>query len=198
MQYITISREYGCSGRSIGLLVAEHFGITLYDRDIIRETAKLSGLTYEYLEKEGETISKTDSIMRLITPVHYEEKDTLFDMERDIILNFAKKGPCVFLGRCADEILDEAGIEAFNVFLSGSDFFRMKAAAERLGKAPGDAVFKEMHKIDTQRRAFYSRFTGRKWADYQNYDLMLKLDELSIQQAADIIIQAYEFAKTKE
>lgn len=198
MQYITISREYGCKGRSVGLLVAEHFGVTLYDRDIIRETVKLSGLSYEYLEEEGETISRTDSIMRLITPVHYEEKDTLFDMQKDVILNFAKKGPCVFLGRCADEILDEAGLDAFNVFLSASDYHRMLSVAEKIGKEPGDAAYKEMHKIDARRIAYYTRYSGRKWGDYKNFDLMLKTDDLSVEAAADVIIKAYEHAKKGE
>jgi cytidylate kinase len=196
-EYITISREYGCKGRQIGLLVAEHFGVTLYDRDIIRQTSKISGLSYEYIREEGEKISMTDSIVRLITPMLYEEKDTLFDMQKDIILAFAKGGPCVFLGRCADQILDAAGMEAFNVFLYASDYYRMQSVAEKMGKEPGDEAYKEMRKVDGQRIAYYSRFSGRKWGDYKNFDLMLDVTDLSVEAAAKIIIDAYELRENK-
>ena len=191
MQYITISREYGCEGRAVGLEVARLLGVTLYDRDIIRETAKVSGVDYEYLEKEAERLTRSESIIRSITPMLYEEKDTLFDMQRDIILSFAKKGPCVFLGRCADEILFEKGYDAFNVFLSGSEYVRMQSVAKKIGKEPGDAAYKELRKVDAQRKAYYTRFSGRKWGDYGNYDLMLRIDGLTPEETAKLIVDAY-------
>ena len=63
---ITISREYGAGGHSIGKQVAEKLGIPFYDRDIVRETAKASGFEIDLVEDEGEEISKTGSILKSI------------------------------------------------------------------------------------------------------------------------------------
>ena len=61
---ITISREYGAGGHSIGQQVAEKLGIPFYDRDIVKETVKASGFEPELIETESEEISKSESIWK--------------------------------------------------------------------------------------------------------------------------------------
>lgn len=51
---ITISREFGSGGRSIGKAVAEKLGIPCYDKDFIKETAARTGYSPEYIENAGE------------------------------------------------------------------------------------------------------------------------------------------------
>ena len=134
---ITISREYGAGGHSIGKGVAEALGIPFYDRDIVRETAKASGFDPELIEDEGEDISKTDSILKSIcsaSSTYYRDtQEAIHDVQRVIILRFAQAGPCVILGRCADEILREAGIESINVFIHADDIHRAVRVSEMIG-----------------------------------------------------------------
>ena len=66
---ITISREYGAGGHSIGQRVAQELGIPFYDRDIVRETVKASGFDLDLVEEEGEDISKATSIFKSICAV---------------------------------------------------------------------------------------------------------------------------------
>ena len=117
MKIITISRQYGAGGREIGLAVGKELGVTLYDRDIIAATAKASSIDASQIEREGEEISATESILRNITPISYDQKDYIYETQRSVILDLAKQGPCVILGRCADVVLHDAGIETLNVYI---------------------------------------------------------------------------------
>ena len=51
---ITISREFGSGGRTIGKKVAEQLGIPCYDAEIIQEMVKETGFTPEYVKEAGE------------------------------------------------------------------------------------------------------------------------------------------------
>jgi len=128
MKIITISRQYGAGGREIGLAVGKELGVTLYDRDIIAATAKASSIDASQIEREGEEISATESILRNITPISYDQKDYIYETQRSVILDLAKQGPCVILGRCADVVLHDAGIETLNVYIYSDEAHR----AERI------------------------------------------------------------------
>ena len=129
MKIITLCREYGAGGHSIGRKVAAELGIEIYDRDIIDQSAAALGIDPGQLEAEEEGISRRETFLRAITPISYERKDAMYDAECSVILDLAKKGPCVFLGRCADAVLQEAGIDCLRVFLYG-DGSGTAAAAE--------------------------------------------------------------------
>ena len=63
---ITISREYGAGGHSIGRQVAEELGIPFYDKTIVEATAKASGFDPDLIRAEEEDVSKTGAIVRSI------------------------------------------------------------------------------------------------------------------------------------
>jgi cytidylate kinase len=131
---ITISREYGAGGHSIGTQVAKELGIPFYDRDIVRETAKASGFDIELIEREGESESFADSILKNLFTVpgsyYNDTREAIYEVQKAIILRLAKQGPCVILGRCADHILKEAGIDAINVFIHANELHRGSRVTE--------------------------------------------------------------------
>ena len=93
MSIITISREYGAGGHSIGKQVAQALGIEIYDKDIIRNTVRDSGLDASVIEHEEEEISRADAIWRFITPAAYTDR-------REAIrtaVALAKKGDIILL-----------------------------------------------------------------------------------------------------
>ena len=120
---ITISREYGAGGHSIGQQVAKELGIPFYDRDILKETVKTSGFDPDMVEHDQEDVSATNFFLKSICSFSdasfSDTQNAIHDVQKAVILHFAKEGPCVILGRCADEILREAGVEALNVFIHG-------------------------------------------------------------------------------
>lgn len=196
---ITISREYGAGGHTIGTRVAEILGIPLYDRDIVRETAKASGFDTELVENEGEDVSRTDSILRSICSVsssyYHDTQEAIHDVQKAIILRFAQEGPCVILGRCADEILREAGIESINVFIHADDVHRAVRVSELTGSTNATELQKIMAKKDSSRHTYYSHYTGKKWGDSKNYHLTLDSGALGYELCARLIAEVAQAAE---
>jgi len=190
MKIITISREYGAGGHSIGKAVADALGIEIYDKDIIRAAAKASGIDVETIARDEERITGTESFVRRISPVSYQYKDALFAYERQAIVELAQKGPCVILGRCADVILKEVGMDSLDVFLTAHGAFRARRTAELLGTDDPNVVAREMKRTDRDRRAYYEWLTGQKWADVSNYDLVLNTGVLGYEKCVRLICEA--------
>ena len=145
---ITISREYGAGGHTIGKRVAQELGIELYDKDIVRETVRASGYDTETVQQEEEEVSKTSSFLKSIlsNSVYYPNmQDAIHDIQKAVILRYAHTGPCVILGRCADEILRSSGIPCLNVFIHAGDIHR----AERLRQMTGVADPTELQRMIT-------------------------------------------------
>ena len=196
---ITISREFGAGGHTIGKRVAQELGVEFYDRDIVRETAKASGFDPELIEDEGEDISKTDSILKSIcsaSSTYYRDtQEAIHDVQRVIILRFAQAGPCVILGRCADEILREAGIESINVFIHADDIHRAVRVSELIGSTNATEIQRMMAKKDSSRHTYYSRYTGKKWGDSQNYHLTLDSGALGYDLCVKLITEVAQAAE---
>ena len=192
MNIITISREYGAGGHSIGKRVAEELGIEFYDRDIIRNTVRESGLDAGVVEHEEEEISRADAIWRLITPAAYtDRRETIHSIERKVILMLAKKGPCVILGRCADTILEEFDIESLNVFIYADAIHRAVRVSELIGSKNPSEIQKAMKKTDNARRNYYQQFTGKHWGDTRNFNLSIDSGLLGYDTCVRLICEAY-------
>ena len=190
MKVITISREYGAGGHSIGTRVEKELGIEFYDKDILRETAKAAGIDISNVESEEEQISLAQSIIRSITPVSYDPKEALYEIQHKIIADIAVKGPCVILGRLADFILEEAGIDSLDVFIYADDLHRAKRVGELLNTDNISDIQKKMKKIDHARHAYYTHFTGKRWDDCHNFDLTLDSGSLGYDTCVKLICEA--------
>ena len=188
---ITISREYGAGGHSVGQKVAKELGIEFYDRDIIRSAVRNSGMDARDIERAEEEISRADAFWRWITPAAYvDQRETIHEVERRIILMFARKGPCVLLGRCADVILEEANIESLNVFIYATDIHRAVRISELIGSKDPNEIQKAMKRTDTARRSYYEQITNRHWGDSRNYSMSLDSGLLGYDGCAELICQA--------
>ena len=196
MKVITISREYGAGGHSIGKKVADKLNIPFYDKDIIRNAAKASGIDMSLVEEESEEISRLESLMTTISNIssgyYNDSHEKLVEIQKAVITNFAKQGPCVILGRCADDILTKAGIDSINVFIYADELHRAKRVSELIGTDELAAVKKAMIKKDAARHNYYNRFTGRKWGACRNYHICLDSGLLGYDKCAEIIADIAE------
>lgn len=191
MHIITISREFGAGGHSIGRRVAQELGIEIYDKDILRSTVEDSGLDAGVVQREEEEISRADAIWRWITPAAYvDRRDTIHEIERRKILTLALEGPCVFIGRCADIILEEANIESLNVFIYADDIHRAVRVSELIKSTNPNDINKAMKRTDTARRSYYQQFGGKRWGDARNYNLCLDSGMLGYDTCVKLICEA--------
>lgn len=190
MKVITLSREYGAGGHSIGTEVAKRLGIEFYDKDIIRAVAKESGIDEELIAKEGEEISRGDAFIRAITPISYDQKDVIFNVEKEVIAKIASKGPCVILGRCANITLAQYGIDSLNVFVYGDMIHRAARVGELINSTNPTEISKTMKKIDHDRHSYYTYHTGKHWGNQDDYHLMLDSGILGYEKCIEIICEA--------
>ena len=188
---ITISREYGSGGTTIGKMVAKELGIEFYDRDIINATMKETGLDVPEVERVEEEISRTDAFLRMISPASYVDmQDNVRAIEQRVIIELALKESCVILGRCADVIMERAAIPSLDVFLYASEIHRAKRVGELIGSTNPTEIQKKIQKTDLRRHAFYEEFTGRKWGSCRNYSMCLDTGVLGYETCARIICEA--------
>ncbi len=191
---ITISREYGAGGHSIGKMVAEQLGIPFYDKDILRETVKASGYDIDTVEEDQEDVSQTamffKSICSFSAPTYTDTQDEIHDIQKAVILRLAKEGPCVVLGRCADHFLTEAGFNCVNVFIHASDVHRAVRASQLTGSTNPSELKKMLAKKDNARHTYYHHYTGKQWGDSRNYTLSLDSGALGYDLCAKLIVEA--------
>ena len=134
---ITISREFGSGGRSIGKSVAEALEIPYYDKELIKQVAEKTGFAPEYVENAGE-YAPGKSILAYFAAFSgradvmggMNASDFLWCMQRQVILDLVEKGSCVIVGRCADYILKD-NPDAFHIFVHAAPAFRAAIKSTR-------------------------------------------------------------------
>lgn len=194
---ITISREVGSGGHAIGEKVAEMLGIPFYDREIIEKVAQTTGYDAETVQSQGEYAS---ALQKYLGSKFYnglylgDAQDEIFYAQKIFILEKAKEGPCVIVGRCADYILEEAKVPTLNVFIHADLEYRKKNVARQLNdeNAPIEKILAGKAK---GRKYYYRYYTDREWGDYQNYHLNLDSGYLGEDTCAQLIA---EIAKAKQ
>ena len=187
---ITISREFGSGGRTIGKRVAEELKIPCYDNELLMEIAKESGFQENYVQEAGEYASGG-----FLSNVFSHQgsspnnADYLWQIQYRIISELAEKSPCVIVGRCADYILQDKA-DCLKVFIHADIAFR----AERIVKVYGEREESPQQRIrdkDRRRAAYHRFYTDMKWGHAQNYDLTLNSGTLGIDRCVEIIKGIY-------
>jgi len=195
---ITVSRQFGSAGRSIGKKVAKELDIPYYDKELIKHVAEKTGFAPEFIENIGEYApSKSIFAYALSFPLGHHggggtmngmsASDFLWVMQRQVILDLAEKGPCVIVGRCADYILRERE-DCLHTFIHADKNYR----AERIVRVYGESEKAPMARLDDKdgRRAVnYKHFTGRDWGRCENYHLSLDSGVLGIDKCVELICE---------
>ena len=195
---ITISRQFGSGGRTIGREVAERLGIPYYDKELVDRVAKESGFSHEFIEEIGEYASVTSSFLFNIAvssrPMGIVDSmsisDKLYVCQTNVIRDLADKGPCVIVGRCADFILKDRP-DCLHIFIHSD----MQHRAERIVRLYGQTKQtpeKRLTDNDSKRKVYYKHYTNRTWGDAQNYHLCLNSGLIGVEKCVDIICDIAE------
>ena len=103
-----------------------------------------------------------------------------------MIEEMAKKGDCIFLGRCADVVLEHADIPHISVFIGAPFEERVKHDMACTGASYDDTVEK-VRNMDRARKAYYNYYTGRHWGHSENYDMCLNTACYGIEGTVEVI-----------
>lgn len=193
---ITIAREYGSGGRTIGKMLAEKMGIHFYDKELMKLASEDSGINEALFANADETIKSTrlfkvaNSIYRgeLIPPESddFVSTQNLFNYQAKIIKQLALEESCVIVGRCADFILKDYD-NVLSVFIHAPHEYCMEQAAKK-HSMPSKELEKFILKTDKHRAEYYKYYTGREWTDARNYDLCLDSSKLGYDRCVEEII----------
>ena len=197
-QVITIGRQCGSGGHTIGEQAAKILGIPFYDRELIEMTAQESGFGKEFVEEQGEH-RNSSMLYNLVKNLSYSRtmpsgnseylQDEIFFVQRKIITELAEKEPCVIVGRCADSILKETG-NSLNIYIHAEKAFKAKYLMER-NRMSYDEYVREMERLDKRRASHYKYYTDQVWGFAENYHLCLDSSLIGIEKCVSVICDIY-------
>lgn len=187
---VTISREFGSGGRTIGKMVAEQLGVPFYDKELIEKIARETGYDEAYIAEAGEYAPSKNFFSYAFVGRNINGmsvSDYLWSVQREKILEIAEAGPAVIVGRCADYILRERE-DVLNVFIHAPEELRAKRIVEVYGET-ADAPAKRLREKDRKRAINYKYYTEREWGRAANYHLSLDSGAFGLEQCAKLIIR---------
>ena len=194
---ITVARQYGSGGREIGEKIAAMLGIPLYDKELITDAAAKGSLNEEIIRSADE--SAANSLLYTLamgsnhygTAIHFGYKmplnDKLFILQSEVIREYAEKGSCVIIGRCADYVLKDDH-DVFRLFIYGDLEHRQARVKERHPEIKPTQIIDVINKTDKRRASYYNFYTGNKWGKYDNYDMAINSSTFGIEGTAQLIV----------
>lgn len=185
---ITISREFGSGGRTIGRQLAERLGVPCYDKELIEKLAEQTGLAKKYIEEQGEYAPSAHPfsyafVGRSLNGLSVS--DYLWNEQRKKIQEIAEKESCVIVGRCADYILRERK-DVLNLFIHAPEPDRAKRIVEVYGETETEPK-KRLREKDKKRAINYKYYTEQEWGRAANYHLTLDSSEFGIEGCVNLI-----------
>ncbi len=200
MKIITISREFGSGGRTVGRKLAERLGIPFYDKELVDQIALESGFAPKYVEEHGEH-APGNSLFSYAFAVQgvpgvmngMSTADFLWNIQCNVILQLAEQGPCVIVGRNADYILKDRA-DALHAYVYADIPYRANRIVRLYGESEKSPEQRLAEK-DKRRRVNYQHYTGRTWGQAQNYDICLDTGVIGEDQCVDILVNIVKNSK---
>lgn len=195
---ITIARQYGSGGRTIGEMLAKRLDIHYYDKELMKLASEESGINEALFVNADEQVKSKNIFDKLTHNIYHGElispksddfvsSQNLFNYQAKIIKELAEKETCVIVGRCADFVLKDYD-NILSVFIHAPHEYCMEQAALKHGGLGSRELEKLIEKIDKQRADYYKYYTGREWTDARNYDLCLDSSKLGFDRCVEEII----------
>lgn len=192
---ITIAREYGSGGRTIGEMLAKNLNIHYYDKELMKLASDESGINEALFANADEKVKAT-SLFRIaksaysgeLIPPESEDfvsNDNLFNYQAKIIRKLAEEESCVIIGRCSDYVLKDYD-NVLSVFIHAPLSFCLEQAAKKHSMSPKE-LEKFVERTNKRRAEYYKYYTGRSWTDAKNYDLCLDSSKLGFERCVEEI-----------
>ena len=190
---ITISRQFGSGGRTVGRMVAEKLGIPFYDKELVEQISLESGFAPKFVEEQvehapGKTMFAYAFAAQGVPGAMngMSTADFLWHIQCSTIIQLAEAGPCVIVGRNADYILKDRP-DVLHAYIHAD----MEQRADRIVRLYGESEKSPQTRLqekDKRRSLNYLHYTGRNWGAAENYDICLNTGKIDLEAAADIIV----------
>ena len=200
---ITISREVGSGGRTVGRKLAEKLGVRFLDKQLIQKLVDMFGLSEGEIEMiKGKKQNWWEDLFSRISPEFGSEmfiprgleeppvitSDEIFACEKQVILSMAEENSCVIAGRSGFFILKDHP-NKLDVFIRASRQNRIERVMHRQELTENEAE-KVIDYVDKARENYIQKFASTSRYDMRNYDLILNMDYLTEDEAVEAIMNA--------
>lgn len=200
MKTITISRQYGSGGRQVAAMLSEKLGIPYYDSNLLLIAGEKYGINPGLLKEYDER--KNSSFLYGIAMLAdgYTNQDRimlpykLYQAQMDAMKRLVEEGPCIFVGRCADQILKDE-CDLLRVFIYASSMEERISRIMKVDQVSQREAPARISQRDRERKDYYYFHTGQEWGKKENYDLCLNTSTLGYEGCVDIIYQMIKRAQ---
>ena len=192
---ITINRELGSGGRTVGRKLAEALGVEYYDKAVIKALQERYNLSAEEIERlKGQETGWWAEFKRKMTFADDEyylnqtgiETKSVFRSEVELLQALTENDSCVIAGRSGFAVFRQHP-NHLSILIQASMANRV-ARVMREQKMSEEDARKTIEKVDRMRENYVQEFTGSSRYDTRNYQLVLSMDELTEDQAVNIIM----------
>ena len=181
--YVTISRQFGSGGAEVGSKLATKLGVRCYDKSITEMTSAVTGVSKQTVTSSEEQVANAFWYSGFLGG-DSATYDKVNGAHEEVIKKLAKKGSCVFIGRCASHVLKEEE-NVIKVFICAPIEIRRKRVSEGYKISPAEAG-KLIAKNDKARAAYYKKYTKMQWGKPEDYDIIINT-KIGIKKATAII-----------
>lgn len=191
---ISIGREYGSGGHEIATKLSEHFGLPLYDHNLMREIANERNLDIKEIEKYDEKpASKLFS--RKVNGMSSSIQENIANLQFDYLRKMAKEGKSfIVVGRCSDTVLKDSSKNVITIFVLGDKEVKMNRIVKLHNISESDAKEK-MKKHDKYRKAYHNSHCEGKWGDSRSYDITINSSRMNMDDVVKTLINYIDMRK---
>lgn len=193
---ITIARQYGSGGRTVGQMLAKDLGIHYYDKELMKLAAEESGISERLFNEADEKIKSPGLLTKLVKNIYngqvlspesedFTSSENLFNLQAELIKKLAQTESCVIVGRCADYVLKDCDNVISCFIHAPMEFLLLQAAMKQPMR--GRELEKFILKTDQHKAAYYQYHTGQTWDNAMNYDLCIDSSKLGFEQTKEAI-----------
>ena len=192
---ITLGREFGSGGHTIGMAAAKRLNIPFYDEEIIERIARHSRYDEEFIRMMDKAEAPGRTKLSYLLSGRDQRGNTINDYiyraQCEAVHELTQEGPFLLVGRCGDQILKDRD-DVLKVFVFANLEWRKARILRKYGetKVPID---KRVSEKDQRRAAGYLYHTGVKWGQKENYDICLDSSSLTEEACIEIICHMYEW-----
>jgi cytidylate kinase len=201
---ITINRELGSGGRTIGRLLAEKLGVPFYDKAVIKALQEKYNLTTAEIERlkgrkhswwaDVERILKIDAGMSMNYYLPKKDDapdllttDEMFKTETSILKDLAAEKSCIVAGRSGFHVFRDHP-NHLSILIQASMDYRVERVARKQNMTEDEAR-KTIEQVDKMRENYVKKYTGTSRYDTRNYQLVITADGKTEEEIADMIMR---------
>ena len=184
---ISVGREFGSAGKEIAHNLAEHYGLPVYDKNLLKEVAVAKNVDIEKLEEFDEK-KRNKFLYRTVRGMNSSPQDNVANLQFEFLKKKAAEGESfVVVGRCAETVLkDEPSM--ISVFITGDMEHKVARITKLYNMSEADAkIFIESENM--KRKYYHNSHCKRKWGDSRCYDLTINSSRLGIKGTEEILVQ---------